>query len=263
MTIKKSYVDTCDGQIHYRYDLSGEGTPVVFFHQTASSSASFEKIMELIDGRFPMYAMDTPGFGQSFFPPDKATTAYYVSILLEALYNLGIEKFHAFGHHTGAAIAVEMAATAPDRIESIMLDGPVYLNAAELQHWLDTAIDPMVIQPDGSHLMKIWDRVVSLDPDHPKELCHREAIDTLRAGERWHEAYITVFTQDAYDMFSKVQCPMMLLCGENDVLMPYFQPCCDAFPEAKSHVLKNSGVYAPDNSALQIAEAIQDFLNGL
>lgn len=260
MTVRKNYVDTADGQIHYRLSNSGDGTPVVFFHQTASSSASFEKIMGHLDGQFTMYAMDTPGFGQSFYPPDHATTAYYVSSLLEALSNLGIEKFHAFGHHTGAAIAVEMAAVAPGRIKSIMLDGPAWLSAEERQSWLETAIDPMVIQPDGSHLMKIWERVVGLDPDHPGDLCHREAIDTLRAGERWHEAYVAVFNQDSYKMFSMVQCPMMLMCGDKDVLMPYFQPCVDAFPDATTHVLKNGGTYAPDNCALQIADAIKEFL---
>lgn len=259
--IRKNYIDTLDGQIHYRSDISNEGDiPVVFFHQTASSSVSFEKIMAHLAGRFNMYALDTPGFGQSYYPPDHATTAYYVSSLLEALTNLGIEQFHAFGHHTGAAIAVEMAATAPDRIKSIMLDGPVYLSAEECRHWLDTAIDPMVVSEDGSHLMKIWDRVVGLDPVHPKDLCHREAIDTLRAGERWHEAYIAVFKQDCYKMFSMVQCPMMLMCGDQDVLMPYFQPCCDAYPEAESHVLKGGGTYAPDNCAAQIADAVKAFL---
>ena len=184
-------------------------------------------------------------------------------MLLESLDKIDVKKFHAFGHHTGAAIAVEMAAVAPDRVQSIMLEGPVYLNEEERRHWLETAIDPMVIQEDGSHLMKIWDRVVGLDPDHPKELCHREAIDTVKAGERWHEAYIAVFKQDSYELFSKIQCPMLLLCGENDVLMPYFKPCCDAFPTAKNHVMKDGGVYAPDNCAVEIAQVVNEFLQGI
>jgi len=263
MTIRKGYVDTKDGQVHYRYDVSGSGTPVVFFHQTASSSASFEKIMAQLQGRFPVYATDTPGFGQSFFPPEKPSTAYYTDILFEALHNLGVDKFHAFGHHTGAAIAVEMAATSPDRLASIMLEGPVYFSEPERKHWMDTAVDPMVIQEDGSHLMKIWNRVVGLDADHPKELCHREAIDTLRAGERWHEAYIAVFSQDSYALFKKVGCPMLLMCGENDMLMPYFPRCAEACPNAKTHVLKGGGVYAPDNRAEEIAQTIETFIKGI
>lgn len=219
--------------------------------------------MGLLEGTFPMFAMDTPGFGQSFFPLKAPTTTYYARVLLEALSNLGVESFHVFGHHTGAAIAVEMAATNPDRVKSLMMDGPVWLSAAERRQWLDTAIDPMVIQEDGSHLMKIWDRVVGLDPDHPKELCHREALDTLRAGERWHEAYIAVFEQDSYALYEKVKCPMLLLCGENDVLMPYFDPVCKAYPHAVHHVLKNCGTYAVDNAAEGIAEKIKRFLKSI
>ena len=261
MTIRKGYVDTRDGQIHYRACEGGDGTPVALFHQTASSSQSYERIMGHLDGKYRMYALDTPGFGQSFFPPQTATTAYYVSILLEALANLGIDEFHAVGHHTGAAIAVEMACAAPDRVKSIILDGPVWLSREERQHWLDTSIDPMVIQPDGSHLAKIWDRVVGLDPDHPAELCHREALDTLRAGERWHEAYVAVFNQDSHELFAKVTCPMLLLCGEEDVLFPYFKPVCEAYPEAQSAVLPGCGTYAPDNCADRIAVEIEEFLN--
>jgi len=263
MSVRKAYVDTRDGQVHYRFCDGGKEPPIVFFHQTASSSISFEKIMGLLEGEYRMFATDTPGFGQSFFPPEPPTVTYYATVLLEALANIGVRTFHAFGHHTGAAIAVEMAALAPERVLSLMLEGPVYLSEKERQHWLDTAIDPLVIKMDGSHLMKVWDRVVGLDPDHPPALCHREAIDTLRAGERWHEAYIAVFHQDSYALFSKVRCPMLLLCGDRDVLYPYFQPVCDAFPTARSKVLPGGGVYAPDNCAKEIALEVREFLKDL
>ena len=167
MTIKKGYVETRDGQVHYRFCGEGKGIPLVFLHQTASSSQSYEKMMEALKDNFRMFALDTPGFGQTFDPPMKPTTEYYTSVLLEALENLGVREFHVFGHHTGAAIGAEMAATAPDRVKTLMLEGPCWLSEAERKEWLDTAIDPMVIQSDGSHLMKIWDRVVGLDPDHP------------------------------------------------------------------------------------------------
>ena len=40
--IKKAYVDTKGGQIHYRYSSGGTGIPLVMFHKTAASSASYE-----------------------------------------------------------------------------------------------------------------------------------------------------------------------------------------------------------------------------
>jgi pimeloyl-ACP methyl ester carboxylesterase len=261
--IKKGYVDTQGGQIHYRYCGNEGAPPLAFFHQTASSSLSYEKLMALLEEHFQMIALDTPGFGQSFFPPEAPTTSYYSSVFFEALSNLGMNSFHAFGHHTGAAIVAEMAAAGTGRVKSVMMDGPVWLSQKERQQWLDAAIDPMVIQEDGSHLMKIWDRVVGLDPDHPKDLCHREALDTLRAGERWHEAYVAVFEQDSYTLYEKMSCPMLLLCGENDVLLPYFEPVCKAYPDATNAILKGRGTYAVDNAAEEIAEKIKSFIHHL
>ena len=65
--IRKAYVETPDGQIHYRVK-EGSGTPIVCFHQTASSSAMFERFMAAYPGPEPVYALDTPGFGGSFDP---------------------------------------------------------------------------------------------------------------------------------------------------------------------------------------------------
>jgi pimeloyl-ACP methyl ester carboxylesterase len=263
MTIKKGYVDTRDGQVHYRYSGKGEGLPLVCFHQTASSSASYEKMMGLLEGPFPMFTLDTPGFGQSFSPPGQPTIAYYVTILLEALANLGVSRFHAFGHHTGGAIAAQMAADFPERVRSVMIEGPVWVSENVRKKKLDTIIDPLVLKEDGSHLMKVWDRVRRLDPDHPLEVCHRESIDTLLAGTRYHEAYIAVYTQDSYAVYERIRCPMLILCGRNDVLFPFFEEVREAHPKATFALLENCGTYAVDNCAEQIVEEVRAFLKGL
>ena len=121
----------------------------------------------------------------------------------------------------------------------------------------------MAIKADGSHLMKIWERVVGLDPDHSPGLCHREATDTLRAGERWHEAYIAVYNQDSYGVYRKIKCPMLLLCGTNDPLFGFFKAVGDAYPNSKSSVLENCGTYALDNCTERIVVEIREFLNEL
>lgn len=60
MPIRKAYVDTTDGQIHYRFCEGGSGLPILFFHMTASSSSSFENLMAALDGFCPLYAFDLP-----------------------------------------------------------------------------------------------------------------------------------------------------------------------------------------------------------
>jgi len=60
--IRKAYADTSGGQCHYRYQ-NGTGDPVVFLHQTPSSSQMFEAIMVRLQDH-STYAIDSPGFGQ-------------------------------------------------------------------------------------------------------------------------------------------------------------------------------------------------------
>jgi pimeloyl-ACP methyl ester carboxylesterase len=205
-------------------------------------------------------ALDTPGFGQSFFPPDPPTSRYYVLVLAEALQNLGVERFHIFGHHSGAQLGAEMAAVMPERVASLSLLGPPYYSDPRARsEWLDSALQPMVVREDGSHLQQIWKRVRDLDLSASPAVWHREAVDTLRAGERWHEAYVAVGNQNFESFLRQVKCSMMLLCGETDVLASHFHAACEALPDVEAHLLPG-GTYAADACAETLALTIAEFV---
>jgi pimeloyl-ACP methyl ester carboxylesterase len=257
--VRKGYVDARDGQLHYRVAGAGPGEPIVFLHQTASSSQMYERLMAALAGDYRMLALDTPGFGQSFAPPVRPTIGYYVEVFAEALTALGVTAFHLFGHHTGASIACEMAATLPDRVRSLMLGGPVHMDDAERRRWLAERVQPMVIREDGSHLAQIWERVRSGHPGSAAALCHREVVDNLAAGERYHEAYQAVFTQDFPALLARVRCPILMLCGDGDVLMPYFDAARRARPDARCVALQGGG-YVVDEAPEVVAAEIRAFL---
>jgi hypothetical protein len=59
--VKRGYVDTLSGQVHYRCS-GATGQPVVaFLHQTASSGRMFERVMVELGGDFNCCAFGTPG----------------------------------------------------------------------------------------------------------------------------------------------------------------------------------------------------------
>lgn len=248
MSVKKTYVDVDDGQIHLRYVPGQSEVPSVFLHQTASSSAMYQAIMECLGDLAPLYALDTPGFGGSYRPLQEPTTDYYVASLMQAVDALDIEQFNLFGHHTGAAIACQMAAQYPQRVRRLGMIGPVQLSDEERRLWRANAVKPLTIDDRATHFGEVWERVTNLDQqpiDYPPTatLATREAIDTLIAGDRWHEAYAAVFNQDFPAYLSKVQCPILMICGESDVLHPYFQRAGEARPDARLLELKGGGVY--------------------
>lgn len=262
MTIRKAYVDFSDGQIHYRH-RNGEGVPWVFLHQTASSSAMYTEVMRELAPTGPLYALDTPGFGGSSRPPGKPNVAYYVDSLMQAVDALGLQQFNLFGHHTGAAIACQLAAEYPDRVLRLGMIGPVQLTDEERAAWRGSAIKPLTIDLQATHLQQVWQRVTHLDSEpiaHPPNanLATREAIDTLIAGDRWQEAYEAVFAQDFPALLEQVSCPLWLICGDGDVLYPYFQRACQARPDAQFTEVKG-GAYLLDQQPRRMAELMLDF----
>ena len=128
MSIRKGYVDTPHGQIHFRQLKKVDGIPLILFHQTASSGMMFEPMMSLLADSFHTIAPDNPGFGGSFSPPSLFSVKYLSDSLRAALTSLGVDSCYVFGHHTGSAVAVQMAADHPNFIRKMVLSGPPLLS---------------------------------------------------------------------------------------------------------------------------------------
>ena len=259
--IRKGYVDLEDGQLHYRR-VDGPGEPVVCLHQTASSSAMYVRLMELLAGSHGVVAPDTPGFGGSFDPAGSPSIARYGEWVLEAVDALGVGRFHVVGHHTGAVLGVYLAAEHPDRIASLAIIGPVYLDAAERELFRSRFSEPIRPDPDGLYLKRTWDYLAGLGVDGDLELHHRELIDTVRAYEARSRTYHAVWDFDFPAYLERVSCPIALMCAEDDVNYPHFDRAVAARPDAGVFVLKGSN-FEPDLDSVGTAEAVRSFLSGV
>ena len=130
MKPKRSYTDGHFGQIHYC--TCGEGNPLVLMHQSPTSMIQFNKVWSLLaDKGFRVIGIDLPGFGGSDGPIEVPTIADYAHIVPAVLDDLGIEKADLLGHHTGAIVATEVALHYPERINRIILNGPLPLSDEE------------------------------------------------------------------------------------------------------------------------------------
>ena len=175
--IRKGYVDTPEGQVHFRQLKKVDGTPLVLFHQTASSGVMFEQVMTLLADDFHTIALDTPGFGASFSPPSLFTVQYLSDSLHVALAALGVESCYAFGHHTGSAIAVQMAHDHSGFVKRAVLSGPPLLSVDQV-NGLRASLQAIRIADDGGHLVQVWERIRKRDSALALEIVHREVLLT-------------------------------------------------------------------------------------
>ncbi|MCC7413770.1 MAG: alpha/beta hydrolase [Gammaproteobacteria bacterium] len=260
--IRKAYVDCSAGQIHYRYVAAAGRDAIVFLQQTASSSAMFEQVMTRLRGRYALYALDTPGFGGSFDPEGMPAMTQYCDWMREAVDGIGLQRFHVFGHHTGACLGVEIAARDPQRVRSLMMVGPVPLTRDERDEFRQHFSTPMSPTADGAYLKTTWDYLAALGADRDLALHHREVVDTLRAYMGRYQAYTAVWDQDWSSWYRQVRCPILLLCAADDVLWPYFARAQEQRPDARAVVLSGAN-FEPDLDPQGTTRAIEEFLAGL
>ncbi len=121
--IRRTYVDGPYGQIHVRYSRPAQrrGPPLVCFHATPFSSRSYELFMEKIGTDRAVFALDTPGYGESDRPPAALSIPEYANALLSAIDALELTReIDLIGTDTGTRLAVEVAISRPSLVRRLI-----------------------------------------------------------------------------------------------------------------------------------------------
>jgi len=257
--IRKGYADTPNGQIHFRQLKKVDGVPLVLFHQTASSGMMFEQMMTLLADDFHSIAPDNPGFGASFPPPSLFTVSYISDSLHAALTSLGVESCYVFGHHSGSAIAVQMAHDHPNFIRKMILSGPPLLSESQI-NGLKASLKPFAIAEDGSHLTQVWERIRKRDSALPLETVHREVLLTQSARDAAQGAYQAVFEQPFKVQLEALEIPVLVMAGENDTLRQSLEPAYQLLRNGEMRVIAGEGPYICDQNPQAVADILKNFL---
>ena len=256
--VLKNYLSTAFGQVHYRYcgNLQ-DGVPLVLLHQTASASVMYEAMMRLLTPQITSFAPDTPGYGMSFDPMNKPSIKFYARVLKECLEQLKIEACYLFGHHTGAAIAVQFTHDYPELVRGLILSGPPYLNDDQKQHLQASLPKSKLANPD--YYDKVWERISSRSLTQDQDLIHRETLLTLRATG-YAQTYQAIFEQDFANQLQSIKCPTSIICGDQDTIHESAEPTHNAIPHSSLSIIPNAGTYLCDENPKQVVSLIQDFI---
>ena len=257
--IRKGYVDTPHGQIHFRQLKQVDGVPLVLLHQTASSGMMFERMMTLLKDDFHTIALDNPGFGASFQPPSGFSIRYISDSLYAALHQLGVESCFIFGHHSGSAIAVQMAHDHPNFIQKMVLSGPPLLNETQI-NGLKASLKPFAIAEDGSHLTQVWERIRKRDLSLPLDVVHREVLLTQSAREAAQAAFQAVFEQPFQSQLEALELPILVMAGEHDTLRASLESAYQALQNGRMRVMAGEGPYICDQNPLAVVDVLKEFI---
>src|SRR4029079_4247274 len=135
--------------------------------------------------------MDTVGFGDSEpLPEGRDSIETWAQCAHDVLRALGHDQAVVVGHPTGAAIAVEMAASRPECVEALILSACPYVDAARrAKEPGRRVIDEVAAHVDGRHLQELWGRRQPFYPEGRGDLLERFIVDALKAGPRAAESH--------------------------------------------------------------------------
>ncbi len=269
--MKRGFVDTPDGQIHYISDGSGE--PIVCLHMTPISSWEFTLVLPILAKKYRAIAMDTLGYGDSDKPPRRYEMSDYARSVVDFLDALGINKTSLVGWHTGAGIAGEVAASYPERVDKLVLSGyPLYtqemLEARKKEPPANIrVIEPLNLKEDGAHMIAAWNQARKyLGTEASVEDVHAMTVAILQSGPRNAEAHLALWHYGdqggAEKRLALIKCPTLVLTTPKDVFYFHIEAVKNPIPRNKVTVIGKDAPtsYLPAVAAAEYTKAIMDFM---
>ncbi|MCZ6873419.1 MAG: alpha/beta fold hydrolase, partial [bacterium] len=119
-TFTEGYIEA-DG-FHIRYQTAGQGEVLVTLH--GAGGMRLGRAHALLAEQYQVIVFEAPGFGQSSANERTQSISELAGTMLEAVTNLGRERFHLMGNSFGGKLALCMAVQQPQRIQTLILVGP-------------------------------------------------------------------------------------------------------------------------------------------
>lgn len=261
--IRRAYAQVDGRQLHYREAGEESNPTLVLLHQSPSHSAMYETLMHALSHRFHLLAPDTPGFGNSDPLLEKITVAAYARAIHDWLWVLNQQADFIFGHHTGAAIAVQLAHDYPGCASALALSGPPLLDEQQQKN-LPALAAPFPVSDSGDHLTQLWQRIRDKDPQAPLAITEREVISALACRDAYQGSYRAVADQEFAALLPGITCPVLVFAGDADPLYDAVAPTLALLSRGEEATLEGGErTYVCERQAPLVARLLEAFFGQL
>jgi len=214
----RAYTDGKFGQIHYA--VAGEGAPLLLCHQSPTNMCQFDQVVPLLVAEgFQVITADMPGYGMSDGPDHVPTMEEYSHIVPAVLDAVGVEKADVLGHHTGAILATDAALQFPDRVNRLILNGPLPLTDEEREFFKAHLAAEKEWGPleDGSHLTTQWKFRMDAQPGWSNiDAIQKHVVQGMAAGPNVWYAHDAVMSYDHGAAMQKLSHPVLVFSNTGD-----------------------------------------------
>ena len=247
---------------HVHYWTAGDGPHVLLLHQAAQSADEYLAIAPLLAAKYSVVSLDYPGHGASDTPDHELSVPEYVEAVTAVLDELGVEKTHAVGHHSGGILAVALAVANPDRFGKLVLSGAGISDPAVADLLLNNPMTrDLPVDPDGEFLQKTWAVYRKMSaPGTSPEVSFLPFITGLKARLRPHDMHYELLRWDYETSWRQLTHETLLVKAERDHFSGDVEGLNEALPNSAMTVLTDCGPWLLYEQPELVASTIAEFL---
>ena len=188
--------------IPVRYEVAGEGDPVVLVHGLSGSTRWWDRNVPALAGRHRVYLVNLPGFGAFHRRTQRFVLAEATSWLLAWMEAVGLRRAHLVGHSMGGYLSLKLAARRPEAVRRLVLVDPAGMPSGRtmLGH-----LGPLL-------LAARYARPTFL-PVLVRDALYARPLTLLRTAR-------DLLAEDVRDDLRQVGMPTLLVWGDRDPLIP-------------------------------------------
>jgi len=265
LNTRRGYAQGPYGQVHFHESGPADGAPLVLLHQAPVSARQFEPVYPRLAARgIRAIGVDMPGFGFSDPTPFVPGVEDYAKAIPAVLDALGLAKASILGHHTGALVATEVALQFPDRIDRLVLNGPLPIEEAERVQWLEYCRKeemPFREQSDGSHFAKLFQLRYGFARDTvPVGTVTRYIVETLSGLAPFWYGHHAAFVYDHAATMTRVAHRTLILTNTGDQIYEHAGRARALRPDFAFIALEGGGIDVIDQLPDAWTEAVAAFV---
>lgn len=263
--VRRAYVECRFGQLHLTTAFpSGGGfdelTPLVCLHQSPASGRVFTKLLPLIGRDRSVYAVDTPGFGQSDAPRTQPSVEDYTAAIGDFLDGMRLRTVDVLGYHTGSAIATELALARPQQVRKLVFVAVPIFTSAERDAF-NARPWPVPQREDGGHIMDEWQRTLEWrGPGVTIAELTASFAEKLRNGEQAWWGASAAMNYPIVERLPRVRQPALALRPRDDLWEPTAR-ITKLLPSARVVDLPDLGFGLFSTAPVEIANHVREFLD--
>jgi len=280
--------------IAYRQRSGGEQV-IVLVHGNMTSSKHWDLLIEELDPKYNLYALDLRGFGESSYHTRVESIADFARDLKGFVDALGLNSFHLVGWSTGGVICMQFIADYPGMCEKLVLLAsastrgyPFYGTNAdgtpdvltrlqtieEVEHDVGKtkAVQELYDTKNREGLKAVWNSLIytQKQPEETKYeeyvtdmLTQRNLADVYHSLNHFNISGIHNGVKEGLDQAKDISIPVLVLRGDRDYVVSeqMTQQIVEDIGENAKYVrLLNSGHSPLIDDLQQVTQRIEEFL---